>query len=128
MADNPFHPESAIQLTVQPAADGRRAERRRALLGAKLVYGDGAFTTDCVVRDLSTTGARVKLPEGQAVPENVFLVELRSGVAYAARVVWKRHPLIGLAFIEQRDLRTADTPLLLFMKRLWIEHAERSGI
>ncbi len=110
------------------AAEQRRAERHRALLGAKLVYGDGAFTVDCVVRDLSATGARIKVPEGQAVPEKVFLVELRAGIAYAARVVWKRHPLIGLAFTAQRDLRQADTPLLLFMKRLWIEHGERSGI
>jgi hypothetical protein len=116
-------------LSPPPAStEGRHAERRRTLLGAKLVYGNGAFTLDCVVRDISSTGARVKLPEGMAVPASVFLVEMRDGTAYAARVVWKRHPLIGLTFIERRDLRTADTPLLLFMKRLWLEHCERSGI
>jgi hypothetical protein len=119
---------SSVPALTPASTDGRRAERHRTLLGAKLVYGDGAFTLDCVLRDLSATGARVKVPDGLAVPDTVFLVEMRAGVAYAARVVWKRHPLIGLAFIEQRDLRQADTPLLLFMKRLWTEHGERSGI
>jgi hypothetical protein len=109
-------------------ADHRRSVRHRSFLGAKLVYGDGAFTIDCIVKDVSDTGARIKLPEGQAVPDQVYLVELRSGIAYEARVTWKRHPEIGLEFVHQHGLAEASTPHLMILKRLWIEAQQRSGI
>jgi hypothetical protein len=106
----------------------RRELRQRAYLGAKLVYGDGAFTLDCVVRDITLNGARVRLPEGQAVPDKVFLVELRSGIAYEAQVTWKRHPEIGLKFVHQHGLSEASGPHLMILKRLWLEHCERPGV
>jgi hypothetical protein len=109
-------------------SDHRRAQRQRSFLGGKLVYGDGAFTLDCVVRDITTTGARVKVPEGQAVPDTVFLVEMRSGIAYEARVAWKRHPEIGLEFVHQHGLAEASTPHMMILKRLWIETQQRSGV
>ena len=55
-------------------------------------------------------------------------MEMRSGIAYEARVAWKRHPEIGLEFIHQHGLREASAPHLMILKRLWIEHCQRSGI
>ena len=110
------------------SADQRREVRQRSFLGAKLVYGDGAFTVDCVVRNLSAIGARVKLPEGQAVPAQVYFLEMRSGVAYEARVAWKHHPEIGLEFTRQHVLAQASTADMLLLKRLWMETQQRSGI
>ena len=110
------------------SADHRRSMRQRSFLGAKLVYGGGAFTIDCVVRDVSETGARVRVPPGQAVPDQLFLVEMRSGIAYEARVAWKRHPEIGLEFVHQHGLAEASTPHLMILKRLWLENQQRSGI
>jgi hypothetical protein len=110
------------------AQDHRQMVRQRAFLGGKLVYGDGAFTVDCIVRDISLTGARVKLPEGQMVPDHLYLVELRTGIAYEAKVVWKRHPEIGLAFVHEYGLNEASAPHLMILKRLWIENCERSGL
>ena len=110
------------------STEARRAVRQRSFLGAKLSYGDGAFTFDCVVRDVSETGARVKVPQGLAVPNHVFLVETRSGIAYEARVVWKRHPEIGLEFVHQHGLAEASTPHMMILKRLWLESQQRSGV
>lgn len=109
-------------------ADHRQILRQRTFLGAKLTYGDGAFTTDCVVRDFSVMGARVKVPEGLPIPDQVFLVEMRSGIAYEAKVVWKRHPEIGLEFVHEYGLSEASTPHLRLLKHIWIEHCQRSGI
>ena len=81
-----------------------------------------------MLRDVSTTGARVKLPDGQAVPDSVYLVEVRSGIAYEARVAWKRHPEIGLEFVHQHGLAEASAPHLMILKRLWIETQQRSGL
>jgi hypothetical protein len=106
----------------------RRAPRHRALLGGKLMYGGGYFTLDCLVRDLSALGARLKLPEGQAVPPEVFFLELRSGVAHQARVVWRRHPEIGLEFTASFPLDSANHPDLQVLKKLWTESRERPGL
>jgi PilZ domain len=106
----------------------RRSPRQRAYLGGKLVYGD-YFSLDCVVRDINTGGAKVQLPEGQAVPDKVFLVDLKTAIAYDAHVVWRRYPLVGLAFDHRHGLAEAATPHLRILKQLWMAARERgSGI
>ena len=113
----------------QPAPsieDHRRQPRQRAYIGGKVVYGD-YFSLDCVVRDINTGGARVQLPEGQAVPDKLFLVDLKTAIAYDAHVVWRRYPLIGLAFDHQHGLAEANTPHLRILKQLWMSTRERTG-
>ena len=112
----------------QNLEEQRRATRLRALLGGKLAFGEGYFTVDCLVRDLSALGARVKLPSGQPVPPRLYFLELRSGAVYEARVVWRRHPEVGLEFTNRCSLEDTDNPDLNILKRLWMESRERSGI
>ncbi len=109
-----------------PAKDDRTSPRQRAYIGGKLVYGD-YFSLDCVVRDITTGGAKIQLPEGQAVPDKVFLVDLKTAIAYDAHVAWRRYPLIGLAFEHQHGLHEADTPHLRILKQLWMASRERGG-
>lgn len=104
----------------------RKTPRQRAYIGGKLVYGD-YFSLDCVVRDITTDGAKLQLPEGQAVPDKVYLVDLKTAIAYDAHVVWRRYPLIGLAFDHQHGLTEASTPHLRILKQLWMSARERGG-
>ncbi len=106
--------------------DQRSQPRPRTYLGGKLVYGD-YFSLDCVVRDINTGGARVQLPEGQAVPDKVFLVDLKTAIAYDAHVAWRRYPLIGLTFDHQYGLAEAATPHLRILKQLWMSSRERGS-
>ena len=110
------------------ASDKRQTLRTRALLGGKLAYGEGFFTLDCLVRDLSTSGARVKVPEGLGVPQVIYFLELRSGAVYEAKVVWRRHPEIGLQFTKVCSLDDPDNADLKILKRLWAESQHRSGV
>ncbi len=112
----------------EAAADKRRAPRVRALLGGRLAYGGGYFTLECLVRDMSADGARIKIPEGQAVPPNLYLLELRSGVVHEARVAWRRLPEVGLEFVRTCSLTDLENPDLQTLRRLWTESRERSGI
>ena len=122
----------AIVLT-KPAPPGasssremRRAPRRRSFLSRKLVFDQArACSLDCVIRDLSDTGARVRLNGGLPVPPVVHLVDLSHGVAYGARVLWRRGGEIGLAFDSVHPLDHADTASLRPMRRLWVEHLAR---
>jgi len=106
--------------------DYRQTPRRRSYLGGKLVYGD-YFSLDCVVRDITAEGARVQLPDGQAVPDKVYLVDLKTAIAYDAHVVWRRYPLVGLAFDHHYGLTDAATPHLRILKQLWLSSRERGG-
>ncbi len=102
------------------SAEDRKAPRPRTYVGGKLVYGD-YFSVDCVVRDITDGGARVQISCDQPVPDQLFLVDLRSGIAYEARVAWRRYPQIGLAFEHQYGLAEASTPHLRILRRLWMD-------
>ena len=107
-------------------SEHRKAPRQRAYIGGKLVYGD-YFSLDCVVRDITTDGARIQLPEGQAVPDTVYLVDLKTAIAYDAHVAWRRYPQVGLQFDHQHGLAEASTPHLRILKQLWMSSRERGS-
>jgi len=96
----------------------RRAPRRRTLLSGKAVFGEGQVV-DCTIRDLSKTGARIRLAQGDCVPTNLFLLELRSAIAYKARVSWIKAPDFGLEFINAYNLDQALPTELRHVARVW---------
>ena len=97
-------------------AERRSAPRRRVLFRGKIVHGPG-FTAECAIRNLSDTGAGVKLPEHMASPQDFHLIVVRDGVAHRARTQWTRYPHAGVAFESSRDLADAAAPKSL--KLLW---------
>lgn len=105
-------------------ADCRRAEpRRRVLLAGKIVLPDGV-TFDCTIRNLTGGGAQVRVPPGQIVPNAFDLIDIRSGIAFRAAVVWRSPAGLGLKFSERFDLnQTAGAPLGL--RVLWLGCASR---
>ena len=103
----------------------RRNPRRRVLLGGKLVFGPTDITLDCTIRDLTDKGARVRILSPVMLPDEVWLIELRNGLAFECRVVWKRVPEFGLAFVRVHDLTATDQPELRMMKRIWVENSAR---
>jgi hypothetical protein len=76
--------------------DKRASDRHRTLKGAKIVYGGGAFTVDCTVRNLSPTGARLLVPTSVAIPDTFMLLE--GGRSRPVSVVWRKDDLIGVRF------------------------------
>ncbi len=120
----------------QPASDGpadarkekRAGPRRRVLFGGKIVFALGARSIDCTIRDLSEAGAQVRLAAFELLPEEVYLIELRRGLAHEARVAWVRPPHLGLQFVRSHLLAEAP-PSSEFgaMRRLWLEHVPRSS-
>jgi hypothetical protein len=103
----------------------RRAEARRPVaLRGKLVVGP-AFVFDCVIRNLSDGGARIELALAVTAPNEVWLVDLSSAIAWRAAVIWRRPPETGLKFLERHDLKrpTAATPGHL--RKLWLDASGR---
>ena len=106
-------------------AEKRSEPRNRVVQPAILVYGDYAFTPNCVIRNLTSRGGAVRLESELRLPETLVLIELASGRAHSARVVWARSGFVGLEFTASRDLRSAGShdPL----RQLWIDRLPRAG-
>ena len=114
-------------MDVQPATpNDRRAPRHRTFLGGKLIYGQG-YSVDCVVRDMSDMGARLQLPVDLPIPDQVQLLELKSGIAFDARVVWRNYPMVGIAFIDQHLLGGEVSPSLRILKQIWMSTRQLGG-
>jgi hypothetical protein len=103
--------------------DCRRVEpRRRVLLSGKIVQPNG-INFDCTIRNLTEGGALLKPAAGQIVPNAFELIEIRSGIAYRADVVWRSAAGIGVKFSDRIDLNGAGAPLGL--RVLWLGLASR---
>ena len=76
----------------------RTKPRRRTIQGAKIVYGDYRYVIDCVVRDISSEGARIRVPSVAEVPDSFLLFDGRSGDLTPAVTRWRSEGEIGLQF------------------------------
>lgn len=99
-----------------PIVDGRKAARKRVILGGKIVYNEGSFSLDCRIKDLSDGGARVVLAAGLVIPTRVVLIDVRNSIAYESEVVWLKAPEFGLKFHSTHSMRNLP-PQLQYLKR-----------
>ena len=102
------------------AVEKRSEPRFRVLLRSKLVYGDGLISIDATVKNSSPHGALLTLTQPQALPDNLFLLDLRAGVAHEAHVAWRRLPQIGVQFTRTHKLDHPATPELRVLRRMWL--------
>lgn len=79
-----------------PQADRRGAQRHKAFLACRIVYGETAISIEGVVRNLSATGAMVRTPSAMALPGRVTLMLVKGGEVFEAKVIWRRDCDIGL--------------------------------
>lgn len=103
----------------------RGSPRHRTLLGGKLVHTNGMLSMDCVLRNMSETGARLSLPPNTGAPDHFDLIDLKHGEAFSCRVVWRKYPMIGVTFDARDPLETAESPRLRSLKSLWLAAVNR---
>lgn len=75
----------------------RTAPRQRVLKGGRIVINDGFSTFQCTVRNLSDTGARVKVASIVGIPDS-FELAMDDGRKFACTVVWKTATELGVKF------------------------------
>lgn len=81
----------------ESSPETRTSTRKRTLLGAKILFNDGRSVFDCVVRNLSDTGAMIQIENPLAVP-NSFTLQLSDNRLLACEVRWRRISSIGVQF------------------------------
>lgn len=80
------------------ASEHRSGQRRRMLKQAQIVTNSGHSTVDCLVRDMSLGGARLKVENGLAVPASFELLLVSDDTRVLANVVWRRPNEVGVRF------------------------------
>jgi hypothetical protein len=75
----------------------RIAPRYRVMKPAKIEYGGKKIA--CTIRDLSTTGAALEMPDrSSSVPQAFMLIVPDDGLKLSCHVIWRREFRIGIAF------------------------------
>jgi hypothetical protein len=79
----------------------KRAEERTPTLAPAQITRGGR-DIDCVVRDISAKGARLRVPDAGAVPEKFELLLKQTGEYRPAHVRWRRKTEVGVLFLPER--------------------------
>ena len=85
----------------------RRANARDKVLFGGRAEVDTRQSMNCVVRNLSETGACVEVDGPARVPDEIHLAIARKGRSYLARMIWQQANRVGLAFLT---MIAADSP------------------
>jgi PilZ domain len=72
--------------------------RRRTLKAGKIVFDRRTCVMDCMVRNVSATGACLELPSTVGVPDRLDLVIAPEPHARPCRVAWKDNTRVGVTF------------------------------
>jgi len=81
--------------------DKRSSPRQRVLKSALVVFNDGRSTINCVVRNLSETGAKIKVDDVVGIPQ-CFDLALPGTERRACRVVWHAGAELDVVFVEKQ--------------------------
>ena len=79
-------------------SESRSGQRRRMLKQGQIVTNLGHSTVDCLVRDISVGGARLKVENGLAVPGQFDLLLVTENSRAPAQVVWRKGTEVGVRF------------------------------
>lgn len=95
----PLHAAGNTALAAQRADEARVAPRRRMLKFGKVAYSDRHVTIDCTVRDMSGTGARLRVQGSVAAPDTFELLIPLDGLEANCQVVWRAGADLGIKFL-----------------------------
>jgi hypothetical protein len=76
----------------------RGAPRRRVLKGSIILFNDRRSTIPCTVRDISTSGARLRVDRAVAIPDAFILIIELDGFEADCQVVARHGQEVGVRF------------------------------
>ena len=95
-------------------ADLRRSERAKTLWGAKIIFNNRMSTMDCIVKNISSSGAKLALSGSLPVPNEFELHIPRKGRSHRARLIRRDSEGIGVALPSADAKRPAEARLREF--------------
>lgn len=86
--------------------ENRREPRKRTFLKGRIVFNSGKSSMDCLVRDISTSGARIVLDETMVLPERFSLEIPQKDTVFRAKLQWRHEDGVGVLI----DASSEDAP------------------
>ena len=77
--------------------ENRVSPRRRVLKTGQIAFSDKAPKLECIVRNLSDTGASLQISTTTGMPKSFGLIV--DGAHRTCRVVWRTDTRLGVTFI-----------------------------
>ncbi len=121
-------------------SEHRRESRQRVFLKGRITFNNSASSLDCLVRDLSTTGARLAMSETTTLPEAFELYIAQKDKTYRATLRWRREDGVGVIFPEElartmpvavaapADAAGTDASVTMLLRRLSELEAENATL
>ncbi len=81
-------------------SEHRRETRQRVFLKGRIVFNNGSSSFDCLVRDMSSSGARLVMSDATTLPEAFDLYIPQKDRTFRATLRWRREDGIGVTFEE----------------------------
>lgn len=79
----------------------RSWSRQKSFLQGRIYFNNRRSTVDCLIRDYSDAGARLKFSEAIAVPEAIELFIPNKEEIHRARVEWRNGNEMGVSFGDE---------------------------
>lgn len=80
-------------------ADKREAKRIRSVFSAS-IHAEGLFYSHCVIKDVSSTGMKLKLQSEVELPEEFEVKTPAMNETVAVRQAWARGDEYGVEFVQ----------------------------
>ena len=104
----------------QPApnhdSNQRVAPRVRTLIAARVIFNNGQSTLDCLIRNLSDTGAKLTVSAAVTLPDCFDLFIPQKSMTRRVRIVWWRGEEVGVRF-EDAPRSESSSPDASALKR-----------
>jgi hypothetical protein len=110
--------------------NAHRSDMVRTFLRAQITYNHGLTTIDCLVKNISSTGAKLALSESISIPAEFDLCIPQKNKTYRARMACRDATAIGVEFIlpdvpSQKVEPRAESDLVAArIRKLEIQNAE----
>jgi hypothetical protein len=90
-------PKVASAYKIHAMNEHRKAQRQRTFKGGSISF-DTAFGIDCLVRNISETGACLEVKIPARIPDDFTLIIKPEHVRRSCHVTWRTARLIGVRF------------------------------
>jgi hypothetical protein len=78
----------------------RQSKRQKCLLQGRIYFNSRKLSVECMIRDLSGAGARLKVTEAVAFPEMVELYIPPKDEWYRVKIQWRHGDEVGVSFLQ----------------------------
>ena len=99
----------------------RKSPRTSAFSAGLLVRDGHSEPLNCLIRNISRDGAQIRVNAAQSVPEQGYMINLKSRCMYQTRAVWRRGSLAGLGLDQKIAINNLLPANLEYLGRLFLE-------